>query len=64
MCGGPPKTSNSTGDQTEKGREIRGSSTTLENSFSKARLNKAKKPLVVGKSSNYSKGVSGKLSKR
>ncbi|XP_028598872.2 folliculin-interacting protein 2 isoform X2 [Podarcis muralis] len=63
MCGGPPKTSNSTGDQTEKGREIRGSSTTLENSFSKARLNKAKKPLVVGKSSNYSKGVSGKLSK-
>ncbi|XP_053258947.1 folliculin-interacting protein 2 isoform X2 [Podarcis raffonei] len=63
MCGGPPKTSNSTGDQTEKGREIRGSSTALENSFSKARLNKAKKPLVVGKSSNYSKGVSGKLSK-
>ncbi|XP_061440365.1 folliculin-interacting protein 2 isoform X2 [Rhineura floridana] len=62
MCGGTPKTSNGTGDQTEKGRNIHTSSTTLVKSFSKARLDKAKKLLVVKKSSGSSKGVSGEQS--
>ncbi|XP_054845565.1 folliculin-interacting protein 2 isoform X2 [Eublepharis macularius] len=43
MCGGTPKTSNSTGNQTENTRKIHGSPSALVNSFSKARLKKAKK---------------------
>nr|XP_056711221.1 folliculin-interacting protein 2 [Euleptes europaea] len=44
MCGGTPKTSNSAGSQTENTRKIHGSPSKLVNSFSKARLKKAKKP--------------------
>ncbi|XP_015280244.1 PREDICTED: folliculin-interacting protein 2 [Gekko japonicus] len=43
MCGGTPKTSNSSGSQAENARKIPGSPSVLINSFSKPRLKKAKK---------------------
>ncbi|KAF7244111.1 Folliculin-interacting protein 2 [Varanus komodoensis] len=62
MCGGTPKTSSSTGNQTKKARKIHDSSMALVNSFSKPRLDKAKKPFMAEKSSKLAERVAEDLS--
>ncbi|XP_048365410.1 folliculin-interacting protein 2 isoform X2 [Sphaerodactylus townsendi] len=62
MCGGTPKTSNNPGNQTESTRKIHSSSSKLVNSFSKARLKKAKKPRWAENSTKHLNRATEELS--
>ncbi|KAH0616066.1 hypothetical protein JD844_026877 [Phrynosoma platyrhinos] len=62
MCGGTPKTSNSTGNKKQKARKIHNSTSTLVNDFSVPRLDKAKKRLVAEKSAKHYQRVAEELS--
>ncbi|XP_039175309.1 folliculin-interacting protein 2 isoform X3 [Crotalus tigris] len=61
MCGGTSKSSNSIGNQAQKSSHC--SPTSLVNSFSTPRVDKAKKSVVAEKSSKFSKRFTGELSK-